>query len=102
MPLTLTQKFDPAGKEIVTERRYSYTVEADANIAQMLNAAQGGGREHAASGPVQAGDTIILTYTEAEMAQLLGFTISEGADGNIANDGAVALPGKLTIAGRSG
>ncbi len=72
VPMTLSRKFDASGNEIMSERRYSYTIEADDNVAQLLNAAQGGGRENAASGPVKGGDTVVLTYTEAEMGELLG------------------------------
>lgn len=154
VPMTLSQKFDASGNEIMSERRYSYTIEADDNVAQLLNAAQGGGRENAASGPVKAGDTVVLSYTEAEMGELLGhadkaleatqgmdfklntlvkdydgntvktwdfalgmarnlggsdygtaerlFRISEGADGQSFDDNAVALPGTVTIAERTG
>lgn len=72
VPMTLSQKFDASGNEILSEHRYSYTIKADDNIAQLLNAAQVGGRENAASGPVKGGDTVVLTYTEAEMGELLG------------------------------
>lgn len=154
VPMALTQKFDAAGNEIMADRVYSYTVKADDNVAQLLNAAQGGGLAHADSGPVKGGDTVTLSYTETEMAQLLAhagkaveasqgfdrelqiltqdydgntvktrdfalglarnlggsdygtaqrlFTISQGADGQIANEGAVALPGTLTIDTRTG
>lgn len=72
VPLTLTRKFDAGGSEIVADRRYSYTIDADDNVAVLLNQAQGTPRADALSGPVKGGDTVLLSYTEAQMSQLLG------------------------------
>lgn len=72
VPMTITQKFDAGGKEIIGERRYSYTIKADENSAQLINAAQTGSVDNAKDGPVKAGDTVTITYTQAEMAELMG------------------------------
>jgi len=74
VPMTISQKFDPSGKEIVGERRYSYTIKTDANSAQLLNVAQTGSVANATSGPVKAGQTVTLTYTESQMRDLMGKT----------------------------
>ncbi|QOW22133.1 LysM peptidoglycan-binding domain-containing protein [Novilysobacter avium] len=72
VPLSLTQSFRADGSEIIADRRYTFTYTADDSVATFLNVAQGGGIEHADSGPVNDGDTVSVSYTEAEMAQLLG------------------------------
>ncbi len=71
VPMTLSQTFGADGKEIVSERRYDYTIKADGNIAQMLNVAQSGDLKQAQSGPVQAGKTVVLSYTEDQMRALM-------------------------------
>lgn len=70
VPMTLTQKFDAEGREVIADREYAYTIQADANTSQMINAAQTGDVDRAQDGPVQPGDTVTITYTEAEMAEL--------------------------------
>ncbi|MBJ6978617.1 LysM domain-containing protein [Luteimonas sp. MC1895] len=70
VPMTLTQTFDAEGKEIVSERAYAFTIKADENTSQMINAAQTGDVGKAQDGPVKPGDTVTITYTEAEMGQL--------------------------------
>jgi len=72
VPMAISQKFDASGNEIVGERRYSYTIKTDANSAQLLNVAQTGDLGHAANGPVKAGQTVTLTYSEAQMRDLMG------------------------------
>ncbi len=71
IPLAITTKLDPSGHEILADRRYTYTIKADANIAQMLNVAQSGNLRQAESGPVKAGQTVTLSYTQAQMQQLM-------------------------------
>ena len=78
VPMTVTQKFDASGKEVVSERRYSYTVKVDENSAQLLNVAQTGDLNKATSGPVKAGQTVTLTYTSSEMKTLLDQTAKAG------------------------
>lgn len=73
-PMAISQKFDASGKELVDERRYSYTIKADKNSAQLLNVAQTGDIGKAGSGPVKAGQTVTLTYTETQMRDLMGKT----------------------------
>lgn len=154
VPMTVSQKFDATGKEVIGERQYTYTIKADANTAQLINTAQTGNVENAVSGPVQDGDTVVLSYSEADMAALLGhaqksleasqgmdsdlriltqdydgkavsaldfalglarnlggsdygtasrlFNISSGADGQIADNGYVQLPGQVSVTGRTG
>lgn len=72
VPMSLSQKFDASGNEIVGERRYAYTMKADANSAQLINAAQTGDVANAKTGPVRDGDTVTITYTQAEMSELMG------------------------------
>lgn len=78
VPMTVTQKFDASGKEVVSERRYSYTVKVDENSAQLLNIAQTGDANKATSGPVKAGQTVTLTYTSSEMKTLLDLATKAG------------------------
>ena len=72
VPMTLTQAFDADGNEIIADREYAYTLKVDENSAQLLNAAQTGDIGKAQDGPVKPGDTVTITYTEAEMAELKG------------------------------
>lgn len=71
VPMALSQKYGADGKEILSERRYDYTIKADGNIAQMLNVAQAGDLKQAQGGPVQAGQTVVLSYTEDQMRTLM-------------------------------
>ncbi|MEN1958642.1 LysM peptidoglycan-binding domain-containing protein [Luteimonas changyuni] len=77
VPMTLTQKYDADGEEIIGERQYAFTMKVDENTSQMINAAQTGDVGKAHDGPVEPGDTVTITYTEAEMAELQGY--AEGA-----------------------
>ncbi len=84
-PMNITQKFDADGKELVTERRYTYTVKADDNNAQLLNVALTGDVSRAESGPVKPGKTVTLQFTEAQMQQYMQMTqrasdLNEGSD----------------------
>ena len=149
VPMTMTQKFDAQGKEILSERQYAYTIKVDENSSQLINAAQTGDLDKAKNGPVKAGDTVTITYTAAEMAELKGhaedaleasdgmnsdlrvltqdysgnpvsahdfaigmarnlggsdfgsaqrlFEISSGADGDIAGNDFVKLPGTVSV-----
>ncbi|WP_222566044.1 LysM peptidoglycan-binding domain-containing protein [Novilysobacter antarcticus] len=72
VPLSITQSFKADGSEVMADRRYSFTYNADDSVATFLNVAQSGDVKHATSGPVKGGDTVTVSYTEAEMAQLLG------------------------------
>lgn len=73
VPLTISQKFDADGNEIVGERTYSYTIKTDGNTAQFINAAQTGSVENAQDGPVKPGQTVTITYTQEEMSQLQSY-----------------------------
>ena len=67
VPLHLTRKYDAQGNELVSERRYAYTIKADENSAQLMNAALAGDPSKAESGPVHAGQTVTLSFTEDQM-----------------------------------
>lgn len=91
VPLQMTQRFDAAGNEVVSERTYEFKVstnhtvdlswwdnllgqsdaEAEASLenshTQLLNWALTGGTD---GGPAQAGKTMTLTFTEAQMTAL--------------------------------
>ena len=70
VPMTLTQSFDAEGNEIMGDREYAYTIKVDESNSQLINAAQTGDVDKAQDGPVKPGDTVTITYTEAEMAEL--------------------------------
>lgn len=85
VPMAVSQTFDADGNEITGERTYSYTIKTDANTAQLINAAQTGRIDNADDGPVQAGQTVTLTYTRQEMSQLQAYAenaieASQGTD----------------------
>lgn len=71
VPMTISQKFDAAGNELMNQRTYSYTIKADDNTAQMLNVAQTGDIGSARNGSIKPGQTVTITYTEAEMKELM-------------------------------
>lgn len=72
VPMTMSQKFDANGNEITSARTYSYTIKTNKNTAQLINAAQTGSIDNAKNGPVKPGQTVTITYTQAEMKALLG------------------------------
>lgn len=67
VPMQLTRKFDKDGKEVLADRRYSYELKVDENSSQLVNAALAGDVNQAESGPVKPGQTVTLTFTEAQM-----------------------------------
>ena len=71
VPMTISQKFDANGNELMDQRTYSYTIKADDNTAQMLNVAQTGDIDSAKNGSIKPGQTVTITYTEAEMKELM-------------------------------
>lgn len=72
VPMTLTQKYDADGNEIMDERQYAFTLKVDENTSQLINAAQTGDVDKAKDGPVKPGETVTITYTHEEMAELQG------------------------------
>lgn len=85
VPMTMSQKFDADGNEIADARTYSYTIKADDNTSQLINAAQTGSVENAKDGPVKPGQTVTITYTQEEMGQLESYVqkaidASQGTD----------------------
>lgn len=72
VPMSLSQKFDADGNELMDQRTYSYTIKTDDNSAQLLNVAQTGNVDSAKDGPIKSGQTVTITYTEADMKELLG------------------------------
>ena len=74
VPMQLTRRYDAQGNEIISERRYSYEVKADENTAQLLNASLTGDVNQAESGPVKPGQTVTLTFTEAQMREYMEMT----------------------------
>lgn len=71
VPLTVTQKWDADGTEILEERQYTYTVNLDTETAKTLNKALAGD-SHTMTGPVKSGETTALSFTESQMAALMG------------------------------
>ncbi|MCD9027483.1 LysM peptidoglycan-binding domain-containing protein [Luteimonas sp. BDR2-5] len=98
VPLTISQRFDADGNELPGERSYQFEVDTDRpgynwferNIlgkneaseeqanADLLNWALTGGQ---GSGPVQAGDKVTLTFSEAQLQSLMEQTRAT-VDGN--------------------
>jgi hypothetical protein len=100
VPLQVTQRFDAAGNEVTSERTYEFKVstnhsvdlswwdnmwgqsdaEAEASLenshTQLLNWAFTGGND---TGPAQAGKTMTITFTEAQMQALHGQTTAAAA-----------------------
>lgn len=92
VPLTIEQRFDAEGNELPGERRYEFEVSTDVpeygwfdrffsgsneaveeeNMADMLNWVLSGGIGE--SGPVDAGDTVTLSFTEQQMQAMLDQT----------------------------
>lgn len=110
VPLTITQRFDAAGNELDAERTYSFEVSTDHDVsyswfdrnvlgrdeaageaslelnhAQLLNSALTG-EYQSGEGPVQAGQTVTITFSEAQMQALMGdtrATIASNGDGGV-------------------
>ncbi len=100
VPLQVTQRFDAAGNEVTSERTYDFKVSTDHSVslswwdkmlgaseaeaeasletshAQLLNWALTGGSD---TGPAQAGKTMTLSFTEAQMQALHGQTTAAAA-----------------------
>jgi hypothetical protein len=87
VPMQVTQRFDAQGDEIVSERRYSYTVKADDGAHQLLNLAATGSFQAGDSGPVNDGDTVTLTFSEQQMQDLVGMTADYVEQVPTANEG---------------
>jgi hypothetical protein len=81
VPMNVTEKFDKDGKEILSERRYTYTLKADENSAQMLNAAITGDIQQAQNGPVKPGKTVTMQFTEDQMRAYMEMTQKATAAG---------------------
>lgn len=95
VPLQVTQRFDASGTEVSSERTYEFKVSTDHTVdlnnwdkllgrseakeeaslenahTQLLNWAFTGGSD---SGPAEAGQTMVITLTEAQMQALHGQT----------------------------
>lgn len=118
VPLQVSQSFDTAGNEIVSERSYQFTVntdhqvdlswwdnllgrsdaEAEASLenshAQLLNAALTG--DSSGNGPVQPGKQHVITFTEAQMTAFNAQTRAAG-ETNPSGD-----PFDLMVGGQNG
>lgn len=70
IPLTITQSFDAQRQEIVSERTYSYEVEVTESDYQLINIVYAGDVNQSMDGPLQPGQTVTLTFTEAQMADM--------------------------------
>ena len=70
VPMTMTQKFDAQGNEVLDQRVYAYTIKTDENTSQLINVAQTGDINQAHDGPVQAGQTVTISYTREQIAEL--------------------------------
>ena len=100
VPLQVTQRFDASGAEVTSERTYEFKVSTDHSVdlswwdnmwgrsdaeaeasletshAQLLNWAFTGGND---SGPAKPGETMVITFTEAQMQALHGQTTAAAA-----------------------
>lgn len=72
VPLQINQRFDAEGTELLGERSYQFEVAVDDNNVQLLNAVLTGSVE--GSGPVEAGETATLTFSEEQIQALIGQT----------------------------
>lgn len=88
VPLQVIRCYDAQGNEITSERSYSYTVEADANL-RALNQAVTGSEEFDGAGPIDLGDTVTLTFTEAQMENLVAMTVDYLEDNPSAREGSL-------------
>ena len=114
VPLQVTQRFDASGNEVLSERAYEFKVstdhtvdlgwwdnllgrsdaEAEASLesshTQLLNWALTGGSD---TGPAQAGKTMTLTFTEAQMSALHQQTTAAAAANETGLDRLALLTG---------
>lgn len=72
VPLTVTQRHDTQGNEILSERTYAFRVDVDESNVRMLNFANSGGASTA--GPFTVGTPATITMTEAQMRTFLAQT----------------------------
>lgn len=87
VPMSISQRFDASGDELLGERRYSYIVETgDSGTAQLLNVAATGSFDAAQSGPVQDGQAVTITFNEAGMERLVDLTTSYVANSPTARE----------------
>ncbi|MEH6418140.1 LysM peptidoglycan-binding domain-containing protein [Pseudomonas sp. CGJS7] len=68
VPLSVTQRYDAQGNEVLSQRTYQIKVKPDENGAKQLNWALSGGR--AQEGEIKAGKTTTLTFSEDQMRAL--------------------------------
>lgn len=81
VPMNITQRWDADGNEIASERVYSYDFQVDGQNQQLLNAALTGDLAQAADGPLEAGQTVTLSFNESQMQALAGQTGSAVENG---------------------
>ncbi|PZO62432.1 MAG: hypothetical protein DI635_11715 [Pseudoxanthomonas suwonensis] len=70
IPLTITQSYDAQGQEIVSKHAYSYEVEVTKSKYPLINTVHAGDVNQSMAGPLQPGQTVTLTFTEAQMADM--------------------------------
>ena len=70
VPLTITRSYDASGREIVEARTYTFTVEVTEDNAPLLTDALYGGSPPEGSPVLEPGQTIEISFTEAEMTAL--------------------------------
>jgi hypothetical protein len=76
VPMTVTQRYDTKGNEILSERTYQFKLKPDANQAEQLNWVASGGVSD--QGVATAGKTITVTMTEAQMQSFMRQTRDAG------------------------
>lgn len=81
VPLTISRKFDANGKELTDQCTYRFTFKAGAGAARDINVALSGDPGKAEGGPVHAGDTVTLTWTQAQMSRLRGMAMQAASLG---------------------
>ncbi|MGO1073789.1 LysM peptidoglycan-binding domain-containing protein [Lysobacter sp. CA199] len=68
VPLSVTQRYDAQGNEVLSQRTYQIKVTPDANDAKALNWVMSGGRTQ--EGEIKADKTTTLTFSEDQMRAL--------------------------------
>lgn len=72
VPLTINREFAASGREIISAREYNYTIEVGSNNDQILNIALTGDENKAlGGGPVMAGQTVDISFSESQMRSLM-------------------------------